>query len=65
MAEIGAKVAVKVTASRPGYQTTEFWVAIITAGYILINGHSPESEMIAGAVAGVYALVRGYVKGNG
>lgn len=49
----------------PGYMTSEFWVSLLTCIYILYNGESPDKEMIAGSIAAVYAMVRGFVKSRG
>ncbi len=50
--------------TKPGYQTTEFWVSALTVAGVIATG-TPQGELIAGGVAAVYAMVRGYTKGRG
>ncbi len=46
---------------KPGYQTTEFWTSLGAASAVLYSG-SPDSGMIVGGIAGIYAAIRGWVK---
>lgn len=53
--------------NKPGYKTTEFWVAIITSGLTWIGDFAgalpPEKAVyVTGGIAAFYAIARGIAK---
>lgn len=59
------EIPLVVKESKAGYKTTEFWLVIATGGLTLL-GTLPVPDhykgVIAGALAGLYALSRGIAK---